>query len=339
MIAGFFTVVSQPKNWFFSLLLIGLVGWGWANYKVIRPFPGPLSAQQSRHEALGGFQSHAMFEQECRHCHVPVHCLSDDRCQSCHKEVALERQAAQGLHGQLLVSASCRDCHTEHKGREAQITQFIIASEEHTARTNFSLELHKANFGGELIECANCHTTGSVTVDCLTCHVGQDHDAMAAHIEAFGADCLVCHDGRQREAPFIHERLFILDGAHETAECAACHDSYQIADQSRVCHDCHEQPDIHAVGFGVQCQQCHTTSDNWHNARLILHFFPLDHGDEGQLACASCHQQNYTTYSCDGCHEPAEMAAAHIEERDDPDYWQCANCHGDGRIQGGANSD
>jgi hypothetical protein len=269
-----------------------------------------------------------MFEQECKHCHVPVHCLSDNRCQNCHKEIAIERQEAQGLHGQLLVSANCRDCHTEHKGREAEITPLVMVNEAHAERTSFSLEQHRVSFGGELIECANCHTAGSVQADCLTCHVGQDHDGMADHLEAFGANCLVCHDGRQRESPFIHERLFILDGAHETADCAACHDSYQIADQSRVCHDCHEQPAVHADGFGLQCQRCHTT-DNWGNAQLRLHTFPLDHGDEGILECESCHQQNYITYSCDGCHDPQEMHALHVAERDEPDYNLCANCHSD----------
>jgi hypothetical protein len=334
MFAGLIGPFRRPKSWLFSLLVVGLMSWGLSNYKLLRPFPGPLSAQQSRQEPLAGFHSHAMFEEDCTHCHVAVHCLSDDRCQSCHRDVALERQEARGLHGQLLVGANCRDCHSEHQGREAQITRFIIASEEHTARTSFSLELHRINFGGELIDCGNCHVAGSATaatVDCLTCHVAQDHDAMAAHVEQFGTGCLLCHDGRQREEPFSHERFFILDGAHETAECAACHDSYQAAAPTRLCHDCHQEPDLHAGSFGLDCRRCHTTADDWRNARLTLHTFPLDHGDEGQLACESCHRQSYVAYTCDDCHTLQEMFLAHVEERDDPGYAECAGCHVDGQ--------
>jgi hypothetical protein len=161
--------------------------------------------------------------------------------------------------------------------------------------------------------------------------VAQDHDAMAVHLERFGTNCLLCHDGRPREEPFAHERFYILDGAHETAECAACHDSYQAADATRDCHDCHQEPALHAGSFGLDCRRCHTTADGWQNARLTLHTFPLDHGDEGQLACASCHRQSYVAYTCDGCHTLQEMFPAHVEERDDPGYAECAGCHVDGQ--------
>jgi hypothetical protein len=326
-------LVIRPKNWLFSLLLVGLVGWGWRNYEMLRPFPGPLSAQQSHHEPLSGYHSHAMFEQECGHCHVPVHCLSDDSCQSCHIAIAAERLEARGLHGQLLAGASCRDCHREHRGREAQITQFIMASDEHALRTTFSLEMHYTNWGGELIDCGHCHVSDGTTspgIDCLTCHVDQDHDAMAIHLEKFGTNCLLCHDGRAREVPFIHNQLFLLDGAHGTAECIACHELYQPAETARVCADCHEEPALHAGSFGLACQRCHTTGDGWQNALLTFHIFPLDHGDEGQLACESCHRQTYVTYTCEACHAADEMLLIHIEEQHEPGYAQCAGCHATG---------
>jgi hypothetical protein len=332
MLIALFVTFSRSRPCRFSVLvmaLLGLAGWGSANYKLLRPFPGLLSAQQSHHEPLSGFSSHASFEQECRHCHVPVHCLSDDSCQGCHLDIARERQAAQGLHGKLLVGSSCRDCHTEHQGREAHITQSLIASEEHAAQTGFHLEMHRVNFGGDLIDCGHCHVAG--VVDCLTCHASQDHDNMADHVAEFGTNCRLCHDGRQREEPFSHSPLFFREGAHEREACAGCHDGYEKAEVARDCQDCHEEPALHAGSFGLACRRCHTSNDGWLNARLLLHTFPLDHGDEGQLACERCHQPNYTVYTCEACHEAEVMLLAHPEEQTEPGYTECAGCHGDGQ--------
>ena len=58
--------------------------------------PGRLSNLQRTGEPLGGFSTHAQFEQNCQHCHAPVHCVSDTHCQDCHQDVAEQRAQAAG---------------------------------------------------------------------------------------------------------------------------------------------------------------------------------------------------------------------------------------------------
>jgi len=64
-------------------------------------FPGHLTANAHKNEEIQGFVSHAEFEQDCGHCHGPIHCVEDRRCQDCHYEVAQDRANSTGLHGRL----------------------------------------------------------------------------------------------------------------------------------------------------------------------------------------------------------------------------------------------
>ena len=82
-------------------ILICLLG-GWMILKKTGVLsPGRLSAVNENGETLGGYISHAEFEQECGHCHAPVHCVTDTRCQDCHLDVARQRAEAEGIHGSL----------------------------------------------------------------------------------------------------------------------------------------------------------------------------------------------------------------------------------------------
>ena len=62
--------------------------------------PGPLSAARAAEPKavvpihMGGISSHADFEQECGHCHAPLHCVTDTQCQDCHLEIAEQRLTA-----------------------------------------------------------------------------------------------------------------------------------------------------------------------------------------------------------------------------------------------------
>ncbi len=107
--------------------------------------PGPLSAVQEQGTELGGYGSHAEFEQECGHCHAPVHCITASRCQECHLDVAQDRMTAVGLHGRLPAN-QCQDCHVEHQGREAVITEFAFRNVDHEKLSGFSLADHQVDY-------------------------------------------------------------------------------------------------------------------------------------------------------------------------------------------------
>lgn len=98
-------------------------------------------------------------------------------------------------------------------------------------------------------------------------------------------------------------------------------------DDPHRCSACHEQPDVHINQFGLDCTRCHSL-EAWTPALLTRHTFALDHGDEGQVACETCHTETYAYYNCYTCHDhqPDDMLTVHeaeaIFEIDD-----CIACH------------
>jgi mono/diheme cytochrome c family protein len=93
------------------------------------------------------------------------------------------------------------------------------------------------------------------------------------------------------------------------------------------CRACHEEPDVHAERFGLNCSRCHTLQA-WKPALLTRHTFFLDHGGEGKVSCQTCHVESYASNTCYGCHEhvPADMQAVHLAEGIE-ELEPCATCH------------
>lgn len=97
------------------------------------------------------------------------------------------------------------------------------------------------------------------------------------------------------------------------------------------CVACHEEPVIHDGLFGLNCARCHN-ADAWVPALLVQHTFPIDHGDQGDVACQVCHQDTYAANTCYGCHDhvPEDMLAVHRQEGIS-EYEACAECHPTGQ--------
>ena len=246
-------------------------------------FPGHLTENARKSEVIEGFVSHAEFEQDCGHCHGPIHCVEDRRCQDCHYEVAQDRANSTGLHGRLPGMAQCETCHTEHQGKDAHITSFAYNNVDHKLLANFSLEIHHLDFDNQPMGCQSCHSQDSYLtekLDCITCHTQGDHDFMATHIELFGTDCVACHDGMGHYADFEHADVYVLDGEHQDLECEDCHQEQRFAGTPAGCSDCHQEPEVHAGIFGQQCERCHTVFA-WSPAELRTHTFIVDHGEKG----------------------------------------------------------
>jgi hypothetical protein len=236
-------------------------------------------------------------------------------CAACHAEPALHAG---------LFDPTCESCHTPDSWTPATLNGTAF---DHETQTRFSLVQHQADFAGNLMNCASCHETTLEIVDlnvCTTCHAQADAVFMAAHAQQFGSACLDCHDGVDRMHDFDHANFFVLDGRHAEIECAACH-AEQFAGTPTGCVACHAEPSLHAGVFGLQCESCHSTTA-WAPASLKAHTFPLDHGEEGLIACETCHTTTYVQYTCDACHDPAEMRAEHSDEGI-TDITNCVECH------------
>jgi hypothetical protein len=310
-----------------GLALVATLGFGAFSYMSF--FPGPLSEARTHDEPLEGYVSHAEFEMGCAHCHAPLHCVTDERCTECHKNVAEQRNQVSGLHGMLPGTDRCQLCHPEHLGREADITELAFKNVDHEKLSGFSLARHQIDYQDQPLSCESCHSQiifVAETLDCVSCHSTEDHDGMAEHMELYGLDCLYCHDGVERTTDFNHDQVFVLEGGHDIETCEDCHAEQYFVLTPRTCLDCHEEPEVHADQFGFECARCHSTIA-WTPAQLIQHTFILDHGEDGELPCETCHIEAYTGHTCEGCHDdPAEYTQTHLDEgvEDDQD---CVSCH------------
>jgi hypothetical protein len=316
--------------WVGLALLIVMVGAGLFVKKILNLSPGEVSGMHPNNEALGGYVSHADFEMECGHCHAPLHCITDDRCQECHMTVAQQRVEGQGLHAKLPGTERCQNCHMEHNGREASITVLAYENVDHDQLADFSLALHGVDYEGEPMDCESCHLQSgyaSDSLDCISCHAQADHAYISEHIELYGTVCVPCHDGRDRMLAFDHARFYPLEHQHAEAECQECHADHVFLAEARDCVACHEDPEIHNGKFGQDCARCHTAVA-WSPAYLIQHNFYLEHGSEGENECAACHLENYTDQTCYNCHEHTleNMQQVHLAEGIS-EYQECAQCH------------
>lgn len=218
-------------------------------------------------------------------------------------------------------------------------------------------------------DCDRCHVPpGSgdrMERRCLACHTeiaSEMREGMrdsSARATGFvhgtlrdASSCLNCHTEhrgangtltRVDGSASAHEQLgFPLDGAHAKASCASCHQrtpgDNRFSKAPTTCVGCHERDDKHDGGFGADCASCHSTT-TWRGARFSHDVFPLDHGGEGQIACATCHTDgtNYKQYTCMGCHEhsPARIEAEHRGEVNTSNLADCLRCHRGGRGEGG----
>jgi hypothetical protein len=316
-----------------GVVLTALLALGGLTYMTF--LPGKLSDARATDRPEGEYVSHAEFEMGCAHCHAPVHCVVDTHCTDCHQDVAAERAQVTGLHGRLPGTNECQTCHKEHMGRDASITVLAFKHVDHEKLAGFDLVSHQVDYADQPLSCQSCHTSVQDvlgTLDCVTCHAANDHEMMVEHIQTYGLDCIGCHDGRDRMRDFDHQAAYPLDGAHATDDCLACHAEYIFVGTARECIGCHEDPEIHAGQFGEDCMRCHSTTA-WTPARLSVHVFYLDHGEESETTCQSCHTGSYARHTCDGCHEAHEgMQQVHQAEgiQDDTD---CTACHPTG-VQG-----
>jgi hypothetical protein len=256
----------------------------------------------------------------------------------------------------------CADCHTESLARFAPAT--CVSCHRETDRT--FTEQHIADFGETCLECHNGEDRFSAeifdhnllefpllgqhaTTTCTACH--QDVETLAAFVDAptdcagchlednphpptFGTDCAACHNSDSWESEVFDHDLaaFKLTGKHQEVPCADCHINNVTRGTPQTCVGCHAKDDVHLGQYGTDCAACHTP-EIWQRGPFI-HTFPLDHGGQGIVACATCHTDPpiYTTYTCYNCHNPVDITRIHaFSEMMGTDITDCVRCHPTGK--------
>jgi hypothetical protein len=296
---------------------------------------GALNADVKSGKSYGGVTSHAQITQ-CSACHASPFGADRmaDRCASCHTDIAAQMFDVAKLHGaisQKSPTLACRDCHPEHRGGSAPLTDLGSNTFPHEA-LGFSLKGHQQTASHAAFTCKDCHNedvTKFTSDTCNTCHVQIDAAFMQAHTLAYGTNCVACHDGVDRFGrDFTHSGFaFQLNGKHASVTCAKCHlNAHTLADLKSIpqtCVSCHQKDDKHNGQFGSDCSACHNV-DGWSGATFdhSLASFKLD-GAHAQVRCEDCHKNGVfkgTPSDCVSCHaDPTWHAGAFGTD--------CASCH------------
>ncbi len=265
-------------------------------------------------------KGHAKTEDDCKACHTRFdRAAQDGLCVACHKEVGQDVKARTGFHGRQKAQP-CRNCHTDHKGRDMRIVDFTPKEFDHR-QSDYLLR-------GKHVEvpCAQCHKPTQkyrqAPSDCLSCHRKDDK-----HKGNLGAKCADCHTEKNwTEAKFDHGTTqFALTGKHIDAKCADCHKSADYKAAPSTCIGCHKKVDKHKARFGEKCESCHSTK-NWTgisfrhdtDTKYILR------GKHRTARCESCHTgplyRDKLGSACLDCHKKDDKHNASLG----PD---CGACH------------
>lgn len=283
---------------------------------------GPVSAQTLETAVMPGkvISGHAKVESDCRKCHIRFDRSAQPRlCLDCHQEVAADVRAGRGFHGRLR-ERDCRQCHTDHRGREARIVLLDEKQFDHAATDFALLGRHAA------ARCASCHRPQAKhrasPSDCAACHRKDD-----AHKGRLGAACADCHDAANwKDTRFDHGKTrFALLQRHARTQCAACHADQRYAETPRECLSCHRKDDVHKGQFGARCASCHDAS-NW-KSPTFQHdrdtYFALRDRHRA-VKCDACHRgplyESKTPANCHACHRKDDAHKGALGDK-------CEVCH------------
>jgi hypothetical protein len=288
------------------------------------PLWGPASAQSVIEKLVSPgplSNPHARFESNCASCHVSFDKTAQPaKCQECHRDVGADIRNKTGFHGRSpeVANAPCKTCHTDHKGRGAQIVQLDPGRFNH-ALTDFALVGKHAAVG-----CTQCHAAGGkyakTPSDCASCHGKTD-----PHKGSLGQACASCHTAADWKATtFDHQKSsFPLTGAHTRAKCADCHAGQVWKGLPSTCSSCHAKEDPHRGRLGQECQSCHVTQawkvSGFDHSRTRFKLV----GAHASTGCASCHKDGMSVRlqtTCISCH-------AADDKHKGANGPECATCH------------
>ncbi len=267
------------------------------------------------------------------------------KCTSCHRATqSMKRARVPEDRFEKLKSGSCIDCHAHknaHGGQYNSRPQICISCHKPGVKEqrDDATYLDHSEFSDRFrqlgkhrsVRCTECHGQNMVKAkpasDCISCH--QDKDV---HKSSLGTECEECHiEGAPWDVSrFTHSNTgFQLDGAHQEANCKACHQNApeRFENPKRDCIDCHSNESPHTGARFQQCGDCHTTRGD---ASLFKHGatgFRLE-GKHAKVDCQSCHQSNASpTLDLNFGVAGTTCGTCHDNPHGIPKESTCAGCH------------
>lgn len=272
-------------------------------------------------------KAHAELEgdERCGDCHSAGRRVANDKCMSCHQDVAGTVRRKTGLHGRTYAGQPCASCHVDHRGRSHDLVRWDQKTFDHR-QAGWPLRDAHAR-----LDCMKCHTNKNERG--VHTFIGQSSACASCHEDPhkgrFGRECQSCHDEQRWKNvdldPFDHDLArYPLRGKHKTVPCAKCHGEppkYQPL-KFDLCGDCHKDP--HKGRLGTACETCHDEK-SWKATGMSPAEHPgvsLSNG-HARVACKDCHDRgNMVAPSrgerCVSCHQ-------RVHEADFGD--DCASCH------------
>ncbi len=276
-------------------------------------------------------EGHLKYESDCNNCHKPYDkSAQSGLCKDCHKEVAKDIAQKQRYHGLMLEEKPCKECHTEHKGRDARVAKLNTVGFDH-ATTGYILK------GGHLngkVLCKDCHPPQKkyreAPTKCNSCHEKADK-----HKGGLGPECQNCHEEKDwKTLHFDHSKTkFELLDKHKDVKCTKCHIDNKYKDTLKLCNDCHKKDDDGAKGhkgkFGPKCETCHNVK-GWKEV-IFDHDkstkYPLL-GKHKETKCTDCHKGNLykdkLKKECVTCHKKDDDKEKGHKGKFGP---KCESCH------------
>jgi hypothetical protein len=266
-------------------------------------------------------KGHAKVEHECDSCHVRFDKSGQDaQCIKCHKDVGQDIREHRGWHGRQ-KQTTCRNCHTDHRGRDAKVAEFDQKAFDHK-QTDFVLRQRHVQ-----VDCAKCHATGKrwreASNECSVCHRADDK-----HHGNLGSKCADCHNERKwSEVKFDHDKetKFPLEGKHIDTKCESCHPRANYKDAPKTCIGCHKKDDEHKGRYGEKCESCHDAKD-WKTS-TFNHDVDTKYALRGKhrtAKCADCHTgplyKTKTSQVCYDCHRDDDKHKDTLGR-------ECGKCH------------
>lgn len=265
---------------------------------------------------------HADIESECGACHdAESDQASTALCAGCHEDVSADRSSKDGFHGRFpgAQGNECITCHTDHEGRDADITAIDSGLFDHRWTDFILAGAHRS------ADCADCHVPNQTFRDapgtCYGCHAEDD-----SHAGGLGQQCDSCHsDSNWQQTEFDHDLTdYRLTGNHSLVACGDCHRDNLFSKTPTRCASCHAVDDVHSGANGSACQDCHSTS-SWRGVRFdhAETDFPLENAHAG-LQCNDCHsRQDFKDMFEDGCVDCHRSE----DEHQGRNGQQCDDCH------------
>ena len=268
-------------------------------------------------------QAHAKYDDDCAQCHVRFKRQEQSRlCLDCHKETRADVNAHAGYHGKM-KQQDCRECHTEHQGRDMRLYTLDKKQFDH-ALTDYPLKAKH-----QKVECEKCHVAGKLyrkaPDTCVACHRKDDK-----HKGSLGDTCADCHDATSwKDFRYDHGKTkFALSGKHVDTKCEACHLKGVYKDTPKTCFACHQKDDEqkgHKGHFGEKCETCHgakawktTTFNHDLDTKYVLN------GKHRSVKCTACHTADLykvkTSKECYACHSKDDKHKESLGR-------DCAKCH------------